>query len=335
MAGPGHGAPGVLGPGLPRRHLLRDLSGQERGRGGDAEVLQAVLLPRPHRQPRHAGDARLDPRRRRARLQPVARLRRGVRQPRSDRRLRGRRRRSRDRAARDRLALQQVPQPDPRRRGAADPATSTATRSPTRRSSRASATRSWRRCSSATATRRISSKAATPTTMHQKMAATLDAGDRRDPRASRSRRATSDNADAAALADDRAALAEGLDRPEGDRRPQGRRLRGARTRCRSPTCATIRRNLKLLEDWLRSYKPEELFDASGTAASRSCKALAPDGHAAHERQSARQRRAAAQGARSCRTSASTPWRCDKPGTGAAREHQAARRVPARRHDATT
>ena len=36
--------------------------------------------------------------------------------------LRRRRRRSRDRAARDGLALQQVPEPGPRRRGAADPA---------------------------------------------------------------------------------------------------------------------------------------------------------------------------------------------------------------------
>ena len=41
----------------------------------------------------------------------LARLRRGVRQPGSDRRLRGRRRRSRDRSAGDRLALEQVPQP--------------------------------------------------------------------------------------------------------------------------------------------------------------------------------------------------------------------------------
>ena len=41
-------------PRLPRGHLLRGLSGQERGPGGPRQVLQAVLLPRPHRQPRHA-----------------------------------------------------------------------------------------------------------------------------------------------------------------------------------------------------------------------------------------------------------------------------------------
>ena len=223
VAGPGHGAPGVLGARLPRRHLLRDLSRQERGRRGHAEVLQAVLLPRPHRQPRDAGDAGLDPRRRRARLQPVARLRRGARQSRPDRRLRGRRRRGRDRPARHRLALEQVHQPGRATARCCRSSTSTATRSPIRRSWRASATRSWRRCSSATATRRTSSRAPTRREMHQKMAATLDEAIaqiraiQREARASGTRRAP-------ALADDRAALAQGLDRTEGDQGPQGRGL---------------------------------------------------------------------------------------------------------------
>ena len=48
-------------------------------------------------------------------------------------------------------------------------------------------------------------------------------------------------------------------------------------------------NLQLLEDWLRSYKPEELFDADGRLLPE-LKALAPAGHAPHERQPARQRR---------------------------------------------
>ena len=52
----------------------------------------------------------------------VARLRRGVRQSRSARRLRRRRRRGRDRPARHELALEQVPQSRSRRRRAADPA---------------------------------------------------------------------------------------------------------------------------------------------------------------------------------------------------------------------
>ena len=36
-------------------------------------------------------------------------------------------------------------------------------------------------------------------------------------------------------------------------------------------------NLKLLEDWMRSYKPEELFDAGGRLVPE-LKALAPKGH---------------------------------------------------------
>ena len=51
-----------------------------------------------------------------------ARLWRGVRQPRPDRRLRRRRRRGRDRRAGHQLAQQQIPQPAARRRRAADPA---------------------------------------------------------------------------------------------------------------------------------------------------------------------------------------------------------------------
>ena len=52
----------------------------------------------------------------------VARVRRRVRQPRPARRVRRRRRRGGDGPARDELALEQVPQPEDRRRRAADPA---------------------------------------------------------------------------------------------------------------------------------------------------------------------------------------------------------------------
>jgi xylulose-5-phosphate/fructose-6-phosphate phosphoketolase len=50
-------------------------------------------------------------------------------------------------------------------------------------------------------------------------------------------------------------------------------------------------HLKLLDDWLRSYRPEELFDETG-APVEEIRALAPVGRAAHERQPARQRRPA-------------------------------------------
>ena len=75
---------------------------------------------------------------------------------------------------------------------------------------------------------------------------------------------------------------------------------------RSPTCATTRRTCKLLEDWMRSYRPEELFDAERHGSCPSCKALAPQGHAAHERQPARQRRRCCARSSSCPTSATTP-----------------------------
>ena len=128
---------------------------------GHEAALQAVLLPGRHPQPRGAGDAGLDPRGRRARLRPLARLRGGLRQSRSDRRLRRRRRRGGDRAAGDELALEQVPQPGDRRRGAADPAPQRLQDRQSHASSPGSATRSWTSCSAATATRRTSSRATT------------------------------------------------------------------------------------------------------------------------------------------------------------------------------
>ena len=107
---------------LPGGHLQRALPRHHPGHGGDGPAVQAVLLPRRHPVARGPGDARLDPRGRRARLLAGARLRGGVRQPGPDRGVRDRRRRGRDRAAGRQLALGQVPQPGQRRRGAADPA---------------------------------------------------------------------------------------------------------------------------------------------------------------------------------------------------------------------
>ena len=41
------------------------------------------------------------------------------------------------------------------------------------------------------------------------------------------------------------------------------RAPGARTRCRSPEARGNAEHLRQLEEWMRSYRPEELFDASG------------------------------------------------------------------------
>ena len=89
---------------------------------GPARAVQAVLLPRRDSEPRRAGDARLDPRGRRARLRAHARLRRSLRQPRPAGLLRRRRRRGRDRPARERAGTR----------------TSSSTRRPTARSCRSS-----------------------------------------------------------------------------------------------------------------------------------------------------------------------------------------------------
>jgi hypothetical protein len=110
-----------------------------------------------------------------------ARLRRGVRQSRPDRRLRRRRRRGRDRARSPRVALEQVPQSRARRRGAADSA-------PQRLQDRQPdvlariSTTSSSSSSAAMAGSRASSRATTRRDARQLMAETLDEGHRRDPR---------------------------------------------------------------------------------------------------------------------------------------------------------
>ena len=50
-------------------------------------------------------------------------------------------------------------------------------------------------------------------------------------------------------------------------------------------------HLQILEEWLRSYRPEELFDEDGRLVPELA-ALAPRGRAAHEREPARERRRA-------------------------------------------
>ena len=114
---------------------------------------------------------------------------------------------------------------------------------------------------------------------------------RQHPRRSSSTRATAARARAAAMADDRAAQPEGLDRPEGSRRQEGRgflarasgagrqlpRQSGASARCSKTGCAAI--------------EPEELFDANGALDRRTAGARARR-QSPHGRQSARQWRPA-------------------------------------------
>jgi xylulose-5-phosphate/fructose-6-phosphate phosphoketolase len=98
-----------------------------------------------------------------------------------------------------------------------------------------------------------------PETMHQAMAATTGALHRRNPplppgSAHHGRRVT------AALAHDRAALAQRLVRAE---EVGGHRLEGS-WRAHQVPLPDVKKNpeqLRLLENWMRSQKPEELFDS--------------------------------------------------------------------------
>ena len=197
----------------------------------------------------------------------VARLRGGVRQPGAGRRRGRRRRRGRDGAAGGQLARQQVPGPGTGRRRAADPAPQRlqdrqpdrAGADPARGAARPAARlrphavpgrgrRPGRRCTSSSPP---------PST----------AAWTRSPSIQRRARADGEHR-AAALADDRAGHPQGLDRPEGGRR-------------RCPVEGTWRSHQvpfanargddghrAVLEEWMRSYRPEELFDDDGAPGAR-------------------------------------------------------------------
>ncbi len=227
---------------LPRGHLLRGLPARLGRRGRHARARAPVLHARRDPEPRQRADARLDPRGRRARLRAHARVRRRVRQPGPARRVRDRRRRGRDRRrsrAPGRASASSTPSTTAR---CCRSCTSTSTRSRGRPCSAARRRRTCSRCCAATATPRASSPATTRRTVHRAFAAALDAAHdeiRAIQHAARDRRRA--RLRNAALAGDRAAHAEGLDRPARGRRHARSRGRFARIRCRSRACARTRR----------------------------------------------------------------------------------------------
>ncbi len=97
------------------------------------------------------------------------------------------------------------------------------------------------------------------------------------PRSSARRASRAVDRQRAALADDRAAHAEGLDRPEGGRRPAGRGHvplpPGAAGRRPAPTPSTARSS----RQWMRSYRPEELFDDDGRLVAGAARRWRPTG----------------------------------------------------------
>ena len=93
----------------------------------------------------------------------------------------------------------------------------------------------------------------------------------------------------AALARDRAAHAEGLDRSRPWSTACRSRGPSARTRFRSQGCATNPEHLAMLEAWMRSYSgPRSSSTTRG--AGRRARRHAPRGGAAHERDARRERR---------------------------------------------
>ncbi len=129
-----------------------------------------------------------------------------------------------------------------------------------------------------------------PEKMHELMAATLDTVDRRHP-AHQGRRASEWVHRTPALADDR------LRTPKGWTCPK--EIDGRRTedywRAHQVPMGEMHENpahVRILEEWMKSYRPAELFDDSGRLRPELAE-LPPRGDAPHERQSAYQWRLAA------------------------------------------
>ena len=122
LAGPGHGGPAIIANVYLEgtySEIYPEVSPDQRG---PPPAVPPVLDARRRAEPRQRADAGVDSRGRRAGLRARPRLRRGLRQPGSDRRRGGGRRRGGDRAARRLVEGRQLPEPRPRRRRAPDPA---------------------------------------------------------------------------------------------------------------------------------------------------------------------------------------------------------------------
>ena len=294
------------------------------------ELFRQFSFPGGIPQPRRPGDARLDPRGRRARLRARARLRRGVRQPR----------------ACSSLCVVGDGEAETGPLAASwhsnkflDPATDGAVlpilhlngykiANPTvlariPKEELAALLRGLRPSAAS------SSTGDDPDAMHQH-GRDARRGARRD-RAIQRGRATGRRA--AGLADDRAAHAEGLDRARGGRRPAGRghvalapgAARGHARQPRAPAPSSRRGCAR--------YRPEELFDEQGAL---RADVLAPGsgGRAPDGRQPARQRRPAAAGPAAARLPR-LRGRGRSAGGDVERGDPRARRVPARRRRAAT
>ena len=271
VTGPGHGGPGARREHLARGHLQRGLPARS---AQDADGLRRLFrqFSFPGGIPSHVAPETPGSIHEGGELGYCARarVRRGLRQPRPARRAAS--------SATARRRPGRSPRAGTRTSSSTRHATarccrsctSTATRSRTRRCSRGSRDDGADRAArAATATAVLRRRATTRTPCTSAWPPTLDEVARRD-RGDPARGAARAPARAAALADDRAAHAEGLDRARRRSTASRSRARGARTRCRWRDVARRTPSTSpLLEEWMRSYRPEELFDDDGRAASPS------------------------------------------------------------------
>ena len=244
--------------------------------------------------------------------------------PRPGRRVRDRRRRGRDRPAGRELALEQVPRPGRATARCCRSCTSTATRSPTRRCSPGSSRRSSRACWSATAGSRTSSRATTRRPCTGRWPRRSTRRSTRSPR-SRPRRA-------------RAAISHRprwpmivLRTPKGWTGPKevdGQQIEDHSRSHQVPLAALASRpdHLEELEAWMRSYRPEELFDADGGCVPE-LRALAPGGRRGAWARTRTPTAGSCCATCGCPTSATSPS-TSRAGRDDRRGHARARRLPA-------
>ena len=314
VCGPGHGGPGMVANTWLEGTYSEVYPEIGRTRTACGRLFRQFSFPGgipSHAAPETPG---LDQRGRRAGLRARPRLRRRLRQPRPGGGVRDRRRRGRDRPARRGVALEQVPRPRAPTGRCCRSCTSTGTRSPTPPCSPASPTTSSGRCSRATATAstwwrattRRPSTAPWPTRSTPCFDEIAASPSRRGGRASR-RRAPSARPRWPMIV---------LRTPKGWTGPRAStacrsRAPSGPTRCRWPGWPSNPEHLRMLEEWMRSYRPDELFDG-GRPAARDRGAVA-HGRQADGRHALRQRRPAAHRPRPAATSATTPSTCRRPG----------------------
>ena len=264
-----------------------------------AGVLLAVRVP----EPSLAGAARRDPRGRRARLRALDLVRRGARQPGPDRRLHRRRRRGGDRADGGRWhgnkfvnpATDGAVLPDPAPEPFQDRQPDDLRHDEPTRSSRASS-----RATAGTPSLRFARAARSTRISMRRLAWAYDEIRRIQRKPASGRPPERPRWPMIVLE-----TPKGLGCPQGARRQACSKGRSAPTRFPCRIRSETRRISLMLERWLRSYRPEELFDAEGRPAAGHPVAL-PAAREAHRDESARASAETAGCRSSCRRSSGTP-----------------------------